>query len=151
MARSRRKDYSNRLRFSRTNYKASCRREIFSSPAACRTKAFNKHFVSNINLNRHHFCIFPISIRISCRSGLVFEQEYKSNLIISNPFFRQNAIAFSLQDCVSRTLIRAPEAFAASEIAFLGSVPMPLLRTFSEAAVQAGIDISDFGHSFVPI
>jgi hypothetical protein len=81
----------------------------------------------------------------------VFEQEYKSNLIISNPFFRQNAIAFSLQDCVSRTLIRAPEAFAASEIAFLGSVPMPLLRTFSEAAVQAGIDISDFGHSFVPI
>lgn len=43
MARSRRKDYSNRLRFSRTNYKASCRREIFSSPAACRTKAVNKH------------------------------------------------------------------------------------------------------------
>lgn len=72
----------------------SCRRENFPSPAACRTKAFNKLFVSNTNLNRNHFCIFPISIRISCRSGSVFEQEYKSNPIISNPFFDRMKLHF---------------------------------------------------------
>lgn len=151
MARSRRKDYSNRLRFSRTNYKASCRRENFPSPAACRTKAVNKHLGSKHKPRPASFLYFShfnpnfVPLRIGVLTGIHIESDNLESV------FSIDCIAFSLQDCISRTLIRAPEAFAASEIAFLGSVPTPLLRTFPEAAVQAGIDISDFGHSFVPI
>ena len=81
MARSRRKDYSNRLSFSRTNYKASCRREIFLSPAACRTKAVNKHLGSKHKPQPASFLYFShfnpnfVPLRIGVLIGIQIESD----------------------------------------------------------------------------
>ena len=81
MARSRRKDYSNRLRFSRTNYKASCRRENFPSPAACRTKAVNKHLGSKHKPRPASFLYFShfnpnfVPLRIGVLTGIHIESD----------------------------------------------------------------------------
>lgn len=81
MARSRRKDYSNRLRFSRTNYKASCRREIFLSPAACRIKSVNKHLGSKHKpqpasfLYISHFNPNFVPLRIGVLIGIQIESD----------------------------------------------------------------------------
>lgn len=81
MARSRRKDYSNRLRFSRTNYKMSCRREIFLSPAACRIKSVNKHLVSKHKPQPASFLYFShfnpnfVPLRIGVRAGIHIESD----------------------------------------------------------------------------
>lgn len=81
MARSRRKDYSNRLRFSRTNYKASCRREIFLSPAACRIKSGNKHLGSKHKPQPASFLYFShfnpnfVPLRIGVLTGIHIESD----------------------------------------------------------------------------
>lgn len=145
------KDYSNRLRFSRTNYKASCRREIFLSPAACRTKAVNKHLGFKHKPQPASFLYFShfnpnfVPLRIGVLIGIQIESDNLESVlpIECNCIFIAGLCFQNAHSCAG--------SFSASEIAFISSVPMPLLRTFPEAAVQAGIDISDFGHSFVPI
>lgn len=81
MARSRRKDYSNRLRFSRTNYKVSCRREIFLSPAACRIKSVNKHLGFKHKPQPASFLYFShfnpnfVPLRFGVRVGIQIESD----------------------------------------------------------------------------
>ena len=81
MARSRRKNYSNRLRFSQINYKMSCRRENFLSPAACRIKSVNKHLGSKHKPQPASFLYFShfnpnfVPLRIGVRAGIHIESD----------------------------------------------------------------------------
>lgn len=127
MARSRRKDYSNRLRFSRTNYKASCRREIFfagSLPNESRQQTFCfKHKPQPASfLYFSHFNPNFVPLRIGVLIGIQIESDNLESVLsiecncifIAGLFFRNaHSCAGSfcrIGNCIPR---QRSDAFAA--------------------------------------
>ena len=87
MARSRRKDYSNRLRFSRTNYKASCRRENFFIAGSLPNKIRQQTFCFKHKPQPESFLYFShfnpnlVPLRIGVLTGIQIESDNLESIL----------------------------------------------------------------------
>lgn len=91
----------------------------------------NRYRISNI-------CIFEENARGKGLGTLLMQTIQRAAeaagarmIVLETQTCNENAIAFSLQVCVSRTIIRAPAASAALWMVCIRSVPSPLPRAFS--------------------